>query len=148
MSERHSGARVPSTGAPGSHRLQGGPGPWHCRPSPASAAQCPSCPPSYVYSSPCPSPAEGRESLATRIPQVLNQCQMNEGGREASSQAHALHLRGQEGVGSQEQVTGAIHVHQDAERGSARAPGGGWVRGQLGTLSNVSPVPGLPGKQI
>lgn len=133
MSERHSGARVPSTGAPGSHRLQGGPGPWHCRPSPASAAQCPSCPPSYVYSSPCPSPAEGRESLATRIPQVLNQCQMNEGGREASSQAHTLHLRAdRKGVGSQEQVTGAIHVHQghrETERqGSWRwvGAGGSW----------------------
>lgn len=48
-----------------------------------------------------------------RTQQVLSQCQMNEEGREASSQAHTLHLRAdRKGVGSQEQVMGASRVYQ------------------------------------
>ena len=79
---------------------------------------------------PVPSPAEERESLAMRMQQVLNQCQTNEGGREASSQAHTLHLRAdRKGVGSQEQVMGASRVyqgHRETERqGSWRWVGAG-----------------------
>ena len=54
-----------------------------------------------------------------RIQQVLNQYQTNEGSREASSQAHTLHLHtDRKGVGSQERVAG------DPEQGPphARAP--------------------------
>lgn len=83
------------------------------------------------------------------IQQVLNQCQTNEGGREASSQAHTLHLcADRKGVGSQERVMGnSVHT-RDTERLSEGLLEVGGCRGQLGTLSKAPPMPGLPGKQL
>lgn len=101
---------------------------------------------------PVPSPAEERESLAMRMQQVLNQCQTNEGGREASSQAHTLHpppACGQEGCGVTGTGDGSIACVPGTQRdGASGLLEVGGCRGQLGTLSNVPPMPGLPGKQI
>ena len=74
-----------------------------------------------------------------RIQQVLNQCQTNEGGREASSPAHTLHLRAdRKGVGSQEWVMGAFRVYQGHRPSKGLLEVGG-RRGQLGTLSKAPP---------
>ena len=139
--------------------------PGWCRPSALPARTCnlqPSVhlvPPVTFILHPVPSPAEERESLAMRIQQVLNQCQTNEGGREASSPAHTLHLRAdRKGVGSQEWVMGVFRVYQGHRPSKGLLEVGG-RRGQLGSLSKVPPpcqgsqgsksdsrcCPGLPG---
>lgn len=90
-------------------------------------------PPVTFILHPVPSPAEERESLGMRIQQVLNQCQTNEGGRQASSQAHTLHLcADRKGVGSQERVMGEFRVYQGHRETERRAPGGGWAQGAAG----------------
>lgn len=83
-----------------------------------------------------------------RIQQALNQCQTNEGGREASSQAHTLHLcADRKGVGSQERVMGNSVRTRDTERLSEGLLEVGGRRGQLGTLSKDPPCQGSRGSK-
>lgn len=91
-------------------------------------------------------PQQERESLAMRIQQVLNQCQTNEGGREASSQAH-LHLCRQEGCGVTGAGDGEFRVYQGhrGELSEGLLEVGG-PRGQQGTLVGPPSMPGLPGE--
>lgn len=66
-----------------------------------------------------------------RIQQVLNQYQTNEGSREASSQAHTLHLHAdRKGVGSQERVMEHSVCTRDTDRAKRSwrwvGAGGSW----------------------